>query len=89
MTYSTDGRWLLSDTYPNDQTNERYLILYDVENDQRYNIGSFYTDPNLGKENRCDLHPRWSPDCKQICMDSVHEHVRQRYIINVTSLVNK
>ncbi len=88
MTYSTNGRWILSDTYPDDVTNQRYLILYDVEKDQRYNIGSFYTPKDLGKHNRCDLHPRWSPDCQQVCMDSVHEGSRQRYIIDVSELVN-
>lgn len=87
MTYSTDGKWMLTDTYPDDQTNERFLILYNVEADKRYNIGSFYTDPNLGKENRCDLHPRWSPCCTQVCIDSVHENTRQRYIIDVSDLV--
>jgi hypothetical protein len=88
MTYSPNGRWLLSDTYPDDMTNERLLILYDAERDQRYDIGSFYTDPNLGKENRCDLHPRWSPDGQQVCIDSVHEGVRQRYIVDVDELTN-
>jgi hypothetical protein len=38
----------LSDTYPDSVSNERLLILYDVENNRRYDIGSFYTDPNLG-----------------------------------------
>lgn len=88
MTFSKDGRWLLSDTYPDDVTNERFLILYDIENNQRYNIGSFYTPADLGKHNRCDLHPRWSPDCQQVCIDSVHEGSRQRYIIDVSELMN-
>ncbi len=86
MTYSKDNQWLLSDTYPNDVTNERLLIIYDVVNGQRYDIGSFYTDPNLGKPNRCDLHPRWSPDGREVCIDSVHESVRQMYFIDVSSL---
>ena len=86
MTYSIDGKWLLSDTYPDSVSNERLLILYDVENDRRYDIGSFYTDPNLGKPNRCDLHPRWNPDSRQVCIDSVHEQVRQMYLIDVSNL---
>ena len=89
MTYSSDGKWILSDTYPDDKTNERYLILYNVDSDKRYNIGSFYANPDLGKENRCDLHPRWSPDCRNICIDSVHENIRQRYIIDVSELIYK
>ena len=86
MTYSVDGRWLLSDTYPDDVSNERLLILYDVANDQRYDIGSFYTSPDLGKPNRCDLHPRWHPDGRQVCIDSVHEQVRQMYLVDVSSI---
>jgi len=86
MTYSIDGKWILSDTYPDSVSNERLLILYDVENDRRYDIGSFYTDPNLGKPNRCDLHPRWNPDSRQVCIDSVHEQVRQMYLIDVSQL---
>ena len=86
MTYSPDGNWILSDTYPDSVSNERLLILYDVESDQRYDVGSFYTDPDLGKPNRCDLHPRWSPDARQVCIDSVHEHERQMYLVDVSSL---
>lgn len=88
MTYSPAGRWLLSDTYPDKETDERLLILYDTEQDQRYNIGSFYTPSDLGKHNRCDLHPRWSRDGTQVCMDSVHEGSRQLYIIDVSELVS-
>ena len=60
MSFSPNKKWILSDTYPDESTNERLLILYDVKNDCRYDIGSFYTDPKLGKHNRCDLHPRWN-----------------------------
>ena len=89
MTYSPDGRWLLSDTYPDSVSNERLLILYDVVNDQRYDIGSFYTDPNLGKPNRCDLHPRWSPDASQVCIDSMHEGERQMYLVDVNTITGR
>ncbi len=87
MTYSPDGKWILTDTYPDDIGHERYLILYHIEQNKRYNIGQFYTDPDLGKENRCDLHPRWSHDGKKVCIDSVHESSRQVYIIDVSRLV--
>jgi hypothetical protein len=88
MSFSpVDQRWLLSDTYPDAQTNRRVLFLFDVERNQRYDLGSFYTDPDLGKENRCDLHPRWSRDGMQVCIDSVHEHERQMYVLDVESIV--
>ncbi len=88
MSYSpVDKRWLLTDTYPDPASNERTLILYDVDQGVRHDIGRFYTDPGLRKENRCDLHPRWSRDGKTVCIDSVHEHERQMYLIDVTSVV--
>jgi Tol biopolymer transport system component len=79
-------RWLLSDTYPDSETHERILFLYDTEANRRYDIGSFYADPGLKKENRCDLHPRWSRDGKQVCIDSVHESERQMYLIDVSGI---
>ena len=81
MTYSDDGRWILSDTYPDSETNERILFLFDTEINARHDLGSFFTPPDLGKHNRCDLHPRWSHDNKQICIDSVHEGSRQIYLV--------
>lgn len=90
MTFSpVDQRWLLSDTYPDPVSNERTLILYDVAEDVRYDIGSFFADPKLSKENRCDLHPRWSQDGRRVCIDSMHEHERQMYAIDLTSIVGR
>jgi Tol biopolymer transport system component len=86
MTYSPDGRWILSDTYP-DESDHRLLILFDTQRGERIDIGRFYTDPALGKINRCDLHPRWSRDGRQVCIDSVHEHQRQLYIVDVSAIV--
>jgi hypothetical protein len=82
-----DTNWLLSDTYPDPVTNERVLFLYDMRVGTQRDLGHFYADPKLGKENRCDLHPRWRRDGKQICIDSVHESGRQMYIVDVSALV--
>ena len=88
MSYSPiDPRWLLTDTYPDDTTKERTLVLFDTQSDAFHDIGRFYADPALGKENRCDLHPRWSRDGRQVCIDSVHESERQMYVIDVSKIV--
>ncbi|KAG1529351.1 hypothetical protein G6F51_014171 [Rhizopus arrhizus] len=88
MSFSpADSRWLLSDTYPDAATHERILFIYDMRTGQRPALGSFYADPGLSKENRCDLHPRWSRDGTQVCIDSVHESERQMYVLDVAAIV--
>jgi hypothetical protein len=88
MTFSpVNQRWLLSDTYPDAVTHERVLFLYDMETGVRHDLGSFYADPGLSKENRCDLHPRWSRDGTEVCIDSVHGQGRQMYVVDVSAIV--
>lgn len=87
MTFSpANQRWLLSDTYPDDRTHERILFLFDMRTGTRHDLGSFYADPGLSKENRCDLHPRWRPDGRAVCIDSIHEDDRGLYVIDVSAI---
>ncbi len=83
MTYSQDGQWVLTDTYPDARTHKRTLFLFDTHTDTRHDMASLYTPADLGKHNRCDLHPRWNHDNTQVCIDSVHEGMRQMYILDV------
>jgi hypothetical protein len=86
MTFSpANGRWLISDTYP-DERCERTLFIFDMQSGARHDLGSFYATPKLSKENRCDLHPRWRRDGAQVCVDSIHESDRAMYIVDVSSL---
>jgi hypothetical protein len=88
MSFSpTNKEWLLSDTYPDDSTHERVLFLFNVIDNTKVDLGSFYADPGLKKENRCDLHPRWNRDGSKVCIDSVHENQRQMYEIDVSAIV--
>lgn len=87
MSYSpSNQRWLLTDTYPDSETNTRKLLIYDTEEDILYDIGDFYT-PDLKKVSRCDLHPRWNRTGTQVCIDSVHEGERQMYVVDVSAIV--
>jgi hypothetical protein len=85
--YSPHGRWILTDTYP-DNENVRTLLLYDPASRRRIDIGRFFSPPELAGEMRCDLHPRWSRDGAQVCIDSAHERERQIYVLDVSDLVN-
>lgn len=88
MSFSpTDKQWLLSDTYPDSTTHERILFLFNVVDNRKIDLGSFYADPDLKKENRCDLHPRWNRDGTRVCIDSVHENERRMYEIDVSAIV--
>ncbi|MCK4824460.1 hypothetical protein KA005_52400 [bacterium] len=85
-TYSPDRTWILLDTYP-DVHNLRHVLLYNSKAQRCIDIGSFFSPPTLTKELRCDLHPRWSRDGKQICIDSAHEGSRQIYVLDISSIV--
>ena len=85
-TYSNDGRWILTDTYPNAER-LRTLILFDTERSQRYDIGQYHAPFCYDGPIRCDLHPRWSNDNSFICFDSVHEGRRNIYTVNVSRIV--
>ena len=84
--YSPDLQWILNDTYP-DQEHRRTLMLYQPATDRRIDLGKFYSAPEVGEEIRCDLHPRWSPDGRQVCFDSIHEGTRQMYVVDVGAIV--
>ncbi|GHA35737.1 hypothetical protein GCM10007989_34700 [Devosia pacifica] len=83
---SPDGKWMLTDTYP-DAEHKRTLILFELSTGRRVNIGKFYSPPELKNEIRCDLHPRWSRDGKQVSIDSAHEGSRQLYVVDVSGVV--
>lgn len=92
--YSPDGRWILTDTYP-DEERRRALLLYSPEERRGVVIGRFYSPPEVDGPRhalapyRCDLHPRWNRDGTLVCIDSAHEGHRQMYVLNVRSIVHK
>ena len=73
-----DGR-LLCSSY-------RAIHALDTASGKLHELARLYTDPALGKVNRCDLHPRWSRDGRQVCIDSVHERERQMYVVDAGGL---
>jgi Tol biopolymer transport system component len=76
---------VLTDTYP-DATQHRTLLLYRWNTGERIDIGRFHAPP-MEWQIRCDLHPRWSRDGRQVCIDSIHEGTRQMYVIDVSDVV--
>jgi hypothetical protein len=96
-TWSPDGEWVLTDTYP-DAEQRRTLMLYHDATRTRVDVGQYLAMPHrrygvdsswLISGMRSDLHPRWNRDGTQVCFDSVHEGNRQMYVIDVGHIVTK
>lgn len=83
-TFSPDRRWVLNDTYP-DRHDMRTLMLVSWPAGKRIDVARAYSPKSKWwGEIRCDLHPRWSRDGRQVCIDSVHEGTRQLYVVDVS-----
>jgi len=79
--YSPDRKWILTDTYP-DQDDLRTMYLLDPADGRRTVLGRFLAPRSIGGEIRCDLHPCWSRDGRQISFDSSHEGRRAVYVMD-------
>ena len=79
---SVYGSKILFDTYP-DKSRMKKLFLYDVKSNNLENLGEFLESFNFYAETRCDLHPRFSMDGKNIFFDSVHEGKRGLYMLEL------
>jgi Tol biopolymer transport system component len=83
--FSPDGKYVLTDTLP-DQCADRHLLLFDPENNSLHSLGVFFSPFHFRGELRCDLHPRWSPSGKYIVFDSAHEGKRAIYVLELRRL---
>jgi len=86
-TFSSDGRWVLNDTYP-DEHGKRTLMLVRATDEHRIDIARLHSPKERWwGEIRCDLHPRWSRDGRRVCIDSVHDGTRQMYVLSVAKIL--
>ncbi len=85
--FSPNGEWMLTDTYP-DEADRRSLLLYHMHTGALHLLGRFHSPP-MEWQIRCDLHPRWNRDGTQVCFDSVHEGKRKMYVLDVSELTTR
>ena len=84
-----DPRWFVTDTYPDSERNQA-LMLFDMENNQRIDIGAYPSDLSVGDGDiKCDLHPRWNPTGTLISIDTTRAGVRQSVIVDPSALFEK
>lgn len=78
--YSPDSSLLLTDTY-HDKYREQHLLIFRPESKELVSLGSFYGPLEFRGEVRCDLHPRWSPSGRYICIDTPYKGKRAMFLI--------
>lgn len=76
-----DGRFMLTDTYQDDDS-IRHLLLYNFDEDMVLPLASFMS-PFNSCGYRCDLHPRIQSSSRLICLDSAHTGNRQMYVFRL------
>lgn len=85
--FGVDTRRMLLDSFP-DADGLQSLLIYDratrvLTGLGRYRMPSEYSWSNHGGDLRCDLHPCWSRNGRQVCFDSMHENRRAVYVAQV------
>ena len=85
-TFSPDGKWMVTDTYPSKGLKEQKLYLMDMKTEAVLPMGRYLHPAEFrknGKDAACDLHPRWSPKGDIIGFNSTFTGSRQVYIIKL------
>ena len=81
--YSPDGNFITGDGYW-DRNHNRHWKIVRLADEEIRDIGDFFVPPAYRNIYcRCDLHPRWRSDGRQLAFNSVHEGSRQIYLIDV------
>ncbi len=82
-TFSPDGKWMVTDTYPSKGMREQKIYLIDMKTEAVLPIGRFREPDEFTGFWRCDIHCRWSPRGDMIGFNSTHTGSRQVYILNL------
>lgn len=80
-TFSPDGKWMITDTYPSRGLREQKIYLMDMKTEAVLSLGRFAQPEEFTGHWRCDLHCRWSPNGDIVGFNSTHTGSRQVYVI--------
>ena len=87
-TYLSDKRWVLNDTYP-DNNRLQHVYLFDTLSNKKIPLADLYSPNDYTGEWRCDTHPRSSPTGKKVIVDSPHGlNGRQQYLIDIEKILD-
>jgi len=79
--------WIVTDFYP-DKSSCLPLILYHPERAERKDVHVFQHRPRSNDSDvKCDLHPRWNRNERQVSVDTCESGLRQVRILDVSDIV--
>lgn len=81
----TDNSLVVFDTYPSRARVQEVKLARDTDEKGKEIIvlAKVFAPFKYDNDTRCDLHPRWSRDGKQICFDACFEGRRGLYVVNI------
>ena len=81
----TDKDTVVFDSYPDKKRIQDIKIAKDtdIEGKEIKVAARVFSPFKYDNDTRCDLHPRWSPDGKQICFDGTFEGHRGLYVVKL------
>ena len=82
-TFSPDGKWMATDTYPATGTRNQTIYLLNMQTDSVLALGNFPEPAAYTGGWRADIHCRWSPKGDLIGFNSAHNGSRQVYMMKV------
>lgn len=80
--YSPNGKYIITDTYPNRKRIAGIYLCTEDDNKSR-RIARVFSPFKYDNDCRCDLHPRWNRAGDKVCIDSVHDGKRGLYTISI------
>jgi len=78
--YSPDGSFVVTDTYPDRQ---RLASVYLLNGDEIRKLARVFAPFMYDNDVRCDLHPRWNRAGDKVCFDSVFDGHRGLYFSKI------
>ncbi len=79
--FSVDGKYMITDSYANDNKYRRLLVL-NTKNGKRILMGKFYS-PFWGTPASCDLHPKISTDKKHLVIDTAYSGIHRMVVFQL------
>lgn len=83
-----NSEWLITDTYPQAESNLQELCLFHIPSKRKISLGNFYAPLAYRGDLRCDLHPRLSRSGTKVVIDSTHGgEGRQMYLVDIEKVL--